>query len=51
MNTLIAVIGLFFVAEGLANLVYWRADAHPWFFQAGRVVRVALGMVLVAVTF
>jgi len=50
MNPLIAWIGLFFVLEGLANLIYWRADRHPWYFQAGRVVRVVLGGVLVIVS-
>ncbi|HTY53236.1 MAG TPA: hypothetical protein VMB35_08580 [Methanomicrobiales archaeon] len=50
MNPLIAGIGLFFVTEGIANLIYWRADRHPWYFQAGRVTRVVLGMVLVVVS-
>ncbi|HMA05519.1 MAG TPA: hypothetical protein VKO45_06280 [Methanomicrobiales archaeon] len=47
MNLVIACIGLFFSAEGAANILYWRTDNHPWYFQAGRFVRVALGVVLI----
>jgi uncharacterized protein YjeT (DUF2065 family) len=47
MNLIIACIGLFFLIEGLANIFYWWTDNHPWYFQAGRFVRVALGLVLV----
>jgi uncharacterized protein YjeT (DUF2065 family) len=47
MNAIIACIGLFFLIEGLANIIYWWTDNHPWYFQAGRFVRVALGLVLV----
>jgi hypothetical protein len=51
MNPLLAGIGLFFVVEGLANILYWWTDGHPWYFQAGRVIRVVLGMVLVGTSF
>jgi hypothetical protein len=49
MNLIIAGIGLFFVVEGLANVLYWWTDGHPWYFQAGRVIRVILGVVLVLI--
>jgi uncharacterized membrane protein HdeD (DUF308 family) len=49
MNLIIACIGLFFAAEGVANILYWWTDNHPWFFQAGRFVRVALGLVLIII--
>jgi hypothetical protein len=47
MNLIITCIGLFFTAEGAANILYWRTDNHPWYFQVGRFVRVVLGLVLI----
>ncbi|MDD1669805.1 MAG: hypothetical protein LUQ67_00600 [Methanomicrobiales archaeon] len=47
MDPLVSIVGLFFVLEGVANIIYWRNDNHPWYFQAGRVVRVILGAVLI----
>jgi hypothetical protein len=47
MNLVIAGIGFFFLAEGVGNILYWWTDNHPWYFQAGRFVRVALGLVLI----
>jgi uncharacterized membrane protein HdeD (DUF308 family) len=49
MNLVIVCIGLFFLAEGVSNILYWWTDNHPWYFQAGRFVRVALGLVLIII--
>ena len=46
MNLIIACIGLFFVVEGGANILYWRTDNHPLYFQMGRFIRVALGLMI-----
>lgn len=46
MNLIIAGIGFFYMVEGVANILYWWNDQHPWYFQVGRFIRVALGAVL-----
>jgi uncharacterized membrane protein HdeD (DUF308 family) len=49
MNLTIKLIGLFYLCEGVANMVYWNYDTHPWYFQTGRVLRSVLGIVLIVV--
>jgi uncharacterized membrane protein HdeD (DUF308 family) len=47
MQLFVKLIGVFYLIEGVANLVYWNTDPHSGLFQWGRVLRAGLGIVLV----
>ncbi len=46
MNLFLVGAGSYFMVEAATNIAYWWNDHHPWYFQAGRVMRLILGVVV-----
>jgi hypothetical protein len=42
----IAMIGAYYIFEGIANLIYWSGSHQPYIFTIGRFIRVVLGFYL-----
>jgi membrane protein YdbS with pleckstrin-like domain len=45
----IVIVGCYYIAEGIANLIYWSGSHQPWLFTYGRVFRVVLGIYLIII--
>lgn len=47
LKLLLAVGGVYFLAEGLANIYYWHSKPTRTLFQLGRLLRAVFGFVLI----
>ena len=41
--------GIYLCAEGFLNIFYWRQSHPPWLFQAGRILRGLIGVIMIVV--
>jgi hypothetical protein len=41
--------GIYLSAEGFLNIFYWRLSHPPWLFQAGRILRGLIGVIMIVV--
>lgn len=50
MNLFLTLIGLYFIIEAAANLLYWNAFPHSqgghWIWQNGRWLRLIFGFII-----